>query len=149
MYGKISYFEDSRFDTSRSEYIQAITSLPLVKRETQRLLIKHLENLFSDSSDECIVKFWEECREAYIHKDPSLDGELGLPAEMLIKAFDGFGVRYPNEQAYLKANRAGNEFQGKYYCAFYDSESNYTIFYRNHDLLDTEIAKYFASIELD
>jgi hypothetical protein len=127
--------------------IEAITNLPLVRTETQRLLIQFLESQFLEFP--CgFVHFWEYCGQAYKNKQTDLEYELGLPAKTIQEAFDGIGVRYLNKQECLEAYHNGYEFADKYYSCFEEKETESTYFYRNHYLLDAEIDKYFASIEL-
>lgn len=133
------------------EHIEAVTNLPLVKTEVQRLLIQFLETQFLESPSG-FVHFWQYCGQAYKNKQTDLEYELGLPAKTIQDAFDGIGVRYLNKQECLEAYHNGYEFQGRYcqyyYSCFEEKETESTYFYRNHYLLNDEIGKYFASIEI-
>lgn len=152
MFGNFSDEKASAFNSRRADYVSAINNLPLVKNEIQRRLIQHLEFHFEDfynQSLDFLEIYWEFCCDSYVNKATTLDTDLNLPSKILIEAYKGFGILYSNYYEYLAAKHAGNEFQGKYYCACPIDSSSNTYFFRNDDLIDLEIDKYFVSIRLN
>jgi len=108
--------------------------------EFERHLVRYLEEGFEEV--EYPNGFYDYVEITYDLLD---EGELGLdfifqtPAEEIMQAFEAIGVIYPDEQSYLEAKEAGNEFQGKFYCCYFDSETRRPYFFRDEDGIDAEI----------
>lgn len=122
-------------------YIKELKHLPLVKSTNACILMQQIEYWMERSPKRTFYKFAAPpSTEQYRYKvGQSWVEELGISQNEFTSAFDQIGVRYRSKREYNAAKLAGDEFQGKYYCSYFDKISRLTHYFRNDGKVEEAI----------
>lgn len=129
-------------------YIKEIKTLPLVKSTNACILMQQLEYWMA-IKPKGFYKFQappETTQFAYRIGD-SWTEELGISENEFRTAFKQIGVGYKSKKLYDAARVNGDEFDGKYYCCYFDKVSRLTHYFRNTSLVETAIDQVAVVIE--
>lgn len=113
---------------------------------TASILMQQLDYWF-EKKPGGFYKFLEPCENnEYYKKGDSWTEELGFSKSEFKTAFEKIGISYKSKNEFKKAMEKGDPFQGKFYCCYVDKMKYITVYYRNHDLLDSELEKLLSPV---
>ena len=115
---------------------------------TATILWQQLEYWYKKTEGKEFYKFLEPLnteRNGY-KAGASWTEELGFSTSEFRNAFSKIGVSYNSKKEYKESK---DKFQGKMYCSYYDKISRQTWYFRNNDLIDSNLETLRNSISRD
>jgi len=108
------------------------------------ILMQQLDYWFERFPDG-FYKFLEPVDHEAYKPGESWTEELGITKDEFRTAFDRIGIRYVSKRQF---EGAGDKFNGKFYCSYFNKQTYCTQYFRNHELLDSALdAMIFPDIK--
>lgn len=122
-------------------YIVKLRRLPLVKSPNACLVVAQMEFLMGITKKQRFAKYLEppKTMKKFYKAGQSWVEELGFSKDEFRTAFKQVGTVYNSKGEWMKADKDGDAFKGKYYLSFHHKPAHLTFYLRNSDLVNQEL----------